>query len=353
MDHKLIKEKIPELKRYPRYLWSIFRHGTYKKIRNALLIELEMRRGKTKLAGYPYKIIIDTCNLCNLKCRLCPTGMNTIKRPRGMMSFDIYKKILDKIKDFTLEVSLHNWGEPLLNPDIYKIIEYTAKNNIGTNLSSNLNGILDKDIDQIIKSGLEYLVVSLDGTTQDVYNKYRINGDFNQTIENIKKITLRKKRLNSKTPYIEWQFLVMKHNEHQIEEARGLADKIGVNILRFAPLGLPFENFNNRDWAKEWMPRNSKFWHLNPLKLLKQDYIINQKCFYLYRSITVNPEGSVSPCCVLYNSDYDFGNLLSNNLDEIWNNNLYQSSRALFSEDNSSYNSYTICKECQLFKKTM
>ncbi len=339
-------------KRLPRYFQSFIRHATPQKILNALRVEWDKKNKKNRLQGYPYKIIIDTCNFCNLRCRLCPTGMNTLNRPKGSMDFQTYTRIMDQLKPYAFEVSLHNWGEPFLNPDIFKMIEYNVNNRIGTSLSSNLKNITDETILKIVESGLEYLVVSIDGTSQEIYEQYRTGGNYERVIQTLNAIIQKKKALKSRTPFIEWQYLVMKHNEHQMTSAQALAKEIGVDLLRFAPAGLPFEEFSNQEMANKWLPENPDYWYYDPRVLQNQNYIINQKCFYLYRSITVNPDGGVSPCCVVYDKAYDFGNLLQQDLEEIWNNQKYKSARALFAEqEKDNYMEQTVCNQCRLFRK--
>jgi len=340
--------RIPGAKRFPRY----WRHVTPLKLLNALLVEWGKRTGKTRLSGYPYKIIIDTCNICNLRCRLCPTGMKTLKRNKGYMTFDTYVKIMEQLKPYALEVELHNWGEPFLNPDIFRIIQYTAENGMGTTLSSNLNKISQDAILQIIESGLEHLVVSLDGVTKEVYEQYRVGGDFKRVMDNLNAIIQKKSALKSRTPIIEWQYLVMKHNEHEMATASALAGKMGVDLIRFVPAGLPFEDFSNREMVETWMPENQQYWHFNPRFLRRRDYIVNEICFFLYRSITVNPDGGVSPCCVVYDDSYDFGSLLHEDIKDIWNNDAYISARSLFSRrKNEAQLKRTVCHKCRLFRK--
>jgi MoaA/NifB/PqqE/SkfB family radical SAM enzyme len=143
------------------------------------------------------------------------------------MSIERFKKIVDRFAPFVYEVNLHNWGEPLLNPDLFKMIEYAQNKNIGTNMSTNLNTPRETDIDNLTRSNLEYLIVSLDGTTDDVYAKYRRRGDFNLVMSNLRALVEKRYSLNRKTPVIEWQFIVMKHNIHQVEDARHIARQIG------------------------------------------------------------------------------------------------------------------------------
>lgn len=343
---------LSRLKRMPRHISALKEHSTVKKVANVAKVERDLALRKTVVSGFPYIMFIDTCNSCNLRCPLCPSSDNTFKQPRGVMSFDTYRTVFDKFSEYAFEVNLHNWGEPLLNRDIFKIIEYSKKNNVGTNLSSNLASVSLDQIDEVIDSGLEYLVVSIDGMDADTYSKYRVKGNFDLVINNLNRLVEQKKKHKKRSPIIEWQFLVMKHNEHQIEEAKRLADKIGVDLIRFTPVGLPFEKLSDKEMAKDWMPENKNYWDLNPELYREKQYFFDKACHYLYRSISINPSGTVSPCCVIYDSKYDVGDLSVENLRSFWNNDYYQQARSLFSSKQSIDNNAIIpCHSCQLFRK--
>lgn len=339
-----------EYQRYFRHFRSLTQHATPVKIKNLITVELEYRRRATHLRGRPYKIIVDPCNICSLGCVLCPSGMNELKRPKRMMKLKTFRAVLDCLKPYAFEVSLHNWGEPLANPDIYEMISYAQANNVGTNLSTTLATATHEDLDRIIQSGLEYLVISLNGTSEETYKAYVPRGDFHQALHNLTTLVRRRQELGSRLPFIEWQFLVMRPNEHEMAEAVNMARRIGVDRLRLASAGLPWERFDDRALAEAWMPSDPKYWRFNPLKLDRRPFLLDQPCFYLFRSITVNPEGGVSPCCGLYDEQHDFGNLLTEVLEGLWNNEPYRSARASFARVPKGPVPHTVCTHCQVFR---
>jgi len=75
-----------------------------------------------------------------------------------------------------------------------------------------------------------------------------------------------------------------------------------------------------------------------------------QPCFYLFRSIIINPEGAVSPCCGLFDEQHDFGNLMSDGLGGLWNNERYRSARASFARRTDVDLPPTVCTTCQVFQ---
>ena len=353
-DIASLKNKIKQVAEYQRFLRharSLAQHATPRKVRNLITVELEFRRRAIRLRGRPYKIIVDPCNICYLGCLLCPNGMNELRRPKKMMDLNTFMAVIDRVRDYAIEVSLHNWGEPLLNPDIYRMISYAQANNIGTNLSSTLATADREAMDRLIESGLEYLVVSLNGTSPESYNAYIPRGDFHKVFDNLATLIRRRTELGSRFPFIEWQFLVMRFNEHELPKAREMAREIGVDRLRFSSAGLPLDRLHDRALAEQWMPSDPKYWRLNPLKGEKKPFLLDQPCFYLFRSITVNPDGEVSPCCAVHDERHDFGNLLTDGLEGLWNNDRYRSARASFaSRPDEADLPRTVCTTCEAFR---
>ena len=214
------RQMLRKLRRHGRYVPKILRYGTPRKIANIIMAEAKLRLQKTVLRCLPYYYIIDICNVCNLRCPLCPTGNTKIARKQDMLTLDQYKGIFEKVKDYALVVSIYNHGEPFLNPDAFSIIEHTRQNRVGTNASSNLTWPKPVDVSDIVRSGLDYLTVSLDGVTQENYEQYRVRGDVKDVFENMKALIAAKQALKSKTPFVEWQYIVFKHTEHEMDQAR-------------------------------------------------------------------------------------------------------------------------------------
>lgn len=356
MSNSLVEKylkKVPQYTRMSRHLWSLFKHGTPRKWVNLARSEIERKMRRIDVRGRPYILFLDPCNYCNLRCPLCPTGLNDLNRTQAMLSFEDFKRYFDPQAPYLFEVILHNWGESFINKDVYKMIAYAQAKNVGTNISSNLVIIKDDDIDAILDSGLEYLIVSLDGADEATYLKYRVRGDFDRVVRNMRELIRRRDARGQRTPVIEWQYIIMKHNEHQLDEAQKLADDIGVDLLRFIPVGLPFDARNRSELAARWYPETVQGRTENSL----EDQTFGQAnkpspCFYLYRSMTINPDGKVSPCCVVNNSRYDFADLSKTpdyDVEEVWNNDKFRAGRALFSADDMENRRPNVCDTCDIF----
>ena len=353
LAEKLLR-RIPQYTRNLRHLRSVAGHGTPRKWANLLRAELDRKMRRIEVRSHPYLLIIDPCNFCNLRCPLCPTGLNDLGREQAMMSFEHFKHYFDPHAPYLFEAYLHNWGESLINKQVYRMIEHAQRSNVGTNLSSNFVIVKPDDLDNLIDSGLEYLVVSLDGATPESYAKYRIRGDFERVVDNLADLLRRRNLRKQRTPVVEWQFIVMKTNEHELEAAERMAREIGVDLIRFIPVGMPFETRNRKDTADLWYPQSVA-------GRATSDHSEQQfgqagkpgPCFYLYRSMVVNPDGGVSPCCVVYRQNRDFAQLSGEapvDVMAVWNNERYRSARSLYSSRTVPNRRPTVCDSCDIFQ---
>jgi radical SAM protein with 4Fe4S-binding SPASM domain len=347
----LVLGKLPHYTRKARHLQQLVRHRTPGKMVNLLKTEWALRTGKTYLTSMPYIYIIDPCNVCNLRCPLCPTGNQTNDRPKKMMSLECFTGLIDQVRAYAIEVILHNWGESLLHPRIFDMIRYATDANIGVTISSHFNNVDDDMVERLIDSGLEHLTVSLDGATQEVYERYRVRGNLDQAIASLRRLQQRKIERRSRTPVVEWQYIVMKHNEHEIPLARAMAADLRVERFRLLSVGLPFEELANVDLAGRWMSDDPKFRGYDPKPIRDRGYLYDERCFYPYRAITINPDGGVAPCCAISHTRWDFGSVHAQTIRELWNSKQYQSARSLFSKRPIADPVATVCDRCPLYRQ--
>ncbi|GFP18951.1 hypothetical protein HKBW3S03_00455 [Candidatus Hakubella thermalkaliphila] len=330
MDFTLNVRVPGEITRLKSFFYSFIRHNTWKKFRNLCLIEAQMRLKKEWVRGYPYILKIDPSNACNLHCPMCPTGKRLGQRRFGEMRFETFKKVIDELGEYCYRILLYGQGEPFIARDLIKMIKYASDRNIGVSISSNLNLLDEKTIDKLIESGLEHLIVSLDGTSQESYQQYRVGGNFEKVIDTIRMITTAREKMGKNYPIIEWQYLVMRHNENEIEEAKEIAGKLGVDVIRFSPFSF-IEPITKED-LERWVPRKEQYSYYRTDGHEKQILNTSSSCSWLYRTAVINWDGGVSPCCSFHMTGYpenDFGNIQKESFKDIWNNELYRNSRRL------------------------
>ena len=309
---------------------------TEKKYENFILAKQEEKEQKIILKSKPYHIDIEPTNLCNLQCPLCSTGVNADTRKKSILTFENFKKLIEEIKDTTLLFALQNWGEPTLVKDLPKIIRYTADAGIFTRLSTNFSiDYEDKYFEEFMNSGLGRLVIDIDGTTQEVYEKYRVKGNLDLVINNTKRAVKFKKENNLKYPIIQVRMLVMSHNEHQIEDFKKLAKELEADEMELGNIQL------NPNSAKEWLPNNKDY--------VYDTYLgerVTTPCHWPWSGLVINSDGGVSSCAIVDDQNADFGNVFENDIMDIWNNEYYQSARTTWSKGEKRSKT-TICNICK------
>lgn len=338
------KQQLDRYRKY--YVTSNLRHLTVRKILNMLRVEWKLGTNNPVLEElYPYTLFVDLSSACNLKCPVCLTGQGEMIPRENRMSVDNYKSIVEPLKDYLYLVFLYNWAEPFLNKDAYEIIEFNHLSNMGSVISSNLS--LKIDADSMVDSGLEYLIVSVDGLTQDVYEEYRINGKVELVIANIEKIVQAKRKKKSRSPFIEWQTLVTRKNEHQLKEIEAFAYELGVDAVRFEHMN--FYAVTNQSEVenveKEWLSTDEEFRTFESDRIRIRDNARRKPCYWLWRSAIVYPNGGVNPCCLF--DTQDWGNALDEPFLKTWNNEKYQAARNL-SRGSGASPSQTICDNCKV-----
>lgn len=322
------------------FLKDVFHNRRYraKKTANFLLNRLEMKMKKGYLFSYPYYLVIDPTNICNLKCPLCPTWQDLEARPKGKMDMQTFRNILDEAGPYLFAVNLCNWGEPLLNPDLPDMVRYAKKYNTAVGLSTNLNYLPDKTARELIASGIDIIVVSLDGATQENYTQYRKGGNFSTVLSNIEKLNSMRATGN-KFPLLIWQFLVSRYNESEIDKARDMAEKMG---MLFVPspmrtsmgkeLLLPLHERVRE--MKDWLPVNPDY-NKYAYEIAPDTKTRQTSCKWLWNSAVINWDGSISPCCGVFEKSWDFTSCGSGSSGEkltvhrAWNSTRYRLARQL------------------------
>lgn len=316
-----------------------------KKVYNSIVPRIYTLIGKTRLPYYPAKISIESGNLCNLRCPLCPTGQQDKSAKKGFLSFDVFQKIIDEIGKNLTMIRLYNWGEPLLNKDFLRMVHYAKDRDIDLKISTNLSmNTEDSTIRELLKARLEKIYISCNGASSATYLKYHIGGDFELVMNNMKRLVHMRKAIPGCRTRLVWLFHVFRHNEHEIDIARELARKIGITIKisRMRP-DMGREVFETTQKAlerdKEWIPDNP----LYTVASTKRQKRIG--CILPWTETMINWDGSVLPCCAVYSEKYAFGNILENSFAEIWNNEMYVAARKeILGVKNDTQ---TICHTCK------
>lgn len=291
--------------------------------------------------GLPVSISFEPTTSCNLRCPECPSGLRSFSRPTGMLRKDFFRETIDQLAKELSYLVFYFQGEPYLNPDFLNMVSYAASKKIYTATSTNAHFLNDANARRTVESGLDRLIISIDGTTQDVYKKYRVGGQLHKVLEGTANVIKWKKELKSKTPFVIFQFLVVRHNEHQIEEVHRLAKEMGVDQVRLKTAHVyDYENDPNR-----LIPVNEKYSRYTKDKEGKMKFKgeIKNHCWRLWHDPVITWDGSVVPCCFDKDAQHRLGNLKELPFKELWHNKDYKEfrSKILVSRKNID-----ICANC-------
>jgi len=243
-----------------------------------------------------------------------------------MLKKDFFSETIDQLyKDLTYLV-FYFQGEPYLNPDFLEMVKYASSKKIYTATSTNAHYLTEKNAKRTIESGLDRLIISIDGTTQESYQQYRVGGNLQKVLEGTANIVKWKKELKSKTPFIVFQFLVVQPNEHQVEAIKKLGKEIGVDDVWFKTAQVyDFENDPNR-----LIPSIDKYSRYQKLPdgSYKFKGSLANHCWRLWHDPVITWDGLVAPCCFDKDAQHRLGDLKTRSFKEIWKNGEYKKFRA-------------------------
>lgn len=292
------------------------------------------------MKGLPVSVAIEPTTSCNLRCPECPSGLRDFTRPTGMLDEKFFRETIDQLASHIFYLTFYFQGEPFLNPKFLDMVKYGASKKIFTSTSTNAHYFDDAVAKQTVESGLDRLIISIDGTTQETYSSYRIGGELEKVIDGTKKIIRWKKELRSATPQVIFQFLVVKPNEHQVKDVQQLANDLGVDevLLKTAQI-YDYEN------GHELIPDQEKYSRYKKIKsgkwVIKNE--LENHCWKMWSSNVITWDGSVVPCCFDKDAKHKLGSLKNNSFEKIWFSEEYNRFRASVMRSRSEID---ICKNC-------
>lgn len=274
--------------------------------------------------GLPAAIALEPTTSCNLRCPECPSGLRSFTRPTGMLGKADFQKIIDDIAPHTFYLTFYFQGEPYLNRAFLDMVTYAHQKGLYTATSTNGHFLSDDVARRTVESGLCRLIISVDGTTQEVYQQYRVGGTLEKVLEGTRRVVYWKQQLHSPTPHIILQFLVVRPNEHQVPEILKLAKQIGVDEVKFKTAQL-----YDYEHGHPLIPSNPRFTRYRQ----KQDGRWELKgrpgnhCWRMWHSCVITWDGRVVPCCFDKDARHVLGRLNGVKLQEVWRSEAYQKFR--------------------------
>ena len=323
---------------------NILSHLSITRIWNLILVRCSFYLSRITKAprhfGMPVSLSIEPTTACNLGCPECPSGLKQFTRPTGKLDLALHQKMLSQIKRSVFYINYYFQGEPFLHPQFLELIKQSKKSKIYTATSTNGHFINKEVADQIVESGLDRLIISIDGLTQETYEQYRVNGDLNKVIDASRFLVASKKKYKSKAPHLIFQFLAVKPNEHEIPAIFSLSSEIGIDEVRIKTAQLYEYKQGNR-----LMPENEQYSRY--IKQKDGTYSLKGKpgnhCWRMWSGSVFTWDGKVVPCCFDKDAKHILGSLDESSFRQIWHSKEYRQFRGdlLRSRDQID-----ICKNC-------
>jgi radical SAM protein with 4Fe4S-binding SPASM domain len=325
-------------------LGRLLRALTVRRISNiaktSLSFALSAVWGEPVVWGIPPVLTVEPTNMCNLHCPLCTTGAGEMRRSAGRMSLTTFQKIIDKLGDDIFFLLIYHQGEPYMNKHFFDFVEMAKQKNVYVTTSTNGHYFTEQNIKKTLNCGLDSMIISVDGTDQQSYEKYRSGGQLEKVLQGTKNLIEARKMQGKRTPNIALQFLVMKHNEHQLSAVKRLAEDLGVDRLLIKNIEV-----RSLEEAARWLPADERFRRYD---LSSEDFIVKgsdkKSCSRPWSSTLINWDGTFVPCCFDKNGSYPMGNINgTDEIDEIWKGSDFSTFRANLLRDRKQID---ICRNC-------
>ncbi len=296
--------------------------------------------GKNLRWGRYIALSVEPVNACNLACPQCPTGTDSITRKKGSLPMADYQKLLDEKAQDLWYLNFYFQGEPFLNRNLTEMIRMAHERKIYTSVSTNAQLINNAIAEKIVTSGLDRLIISIDGVTEDTYQAYRIGGTLERVLSRTKEVQAFKKKHRSQTPRVVFQFIVFKHNEHELEAMKQLAKDYQVDKLEIKSAQVyDFEH------DTDVIPRNQKYsrYRKDNQGVYRIKSELSNHCWRMWHSAVVTEDLTVVPCCFDKDAEYDLGNLKQSSLQDIEGGKAYQKFRQSILTNRKQHE---ICRNC-------
>ncbi|MBK6610080.1 MAG: SPASM domain-containing protein [Sphingobacteriales bacterium] len=332
------------MKFYWNDIWNFASKLTPRRFFNAfkVLLSFYLARYTQKPIqwGLPVTISFEPTTFCNLRCPECPSGLRAFTRPTGMLSTDFFSKTISELHPSLLYLYFYFQGEPYLNPNFLDMVAHAAKHKIYTVTSTNAHYLTDNNARRTVEAGLDRLIISVDGTTQATYEAYRVGGQLSKVIDGAKNMVKWKKQLKSKTPHLVFQFLVVRPNQHQINELYTLAREIGIDEVKLKTAQVyDYQNGNplipTIDIYARYAQKPNGTWQI-------KNSMLNQ-CWKLWHSCVITWDGRIVPCCFDKDAQHQLGDLKQQSFTQIWQGAAYQNFRKAILKSRSEID---ICANC-------
>lgn len=294
----------------------------------------------------PTFVSVEPANYCQLRCPACPVGMheNIRNRPTNM-SMELYVRILEQVYRSAHTMQFYFQGEPLLHPQLPEMIARAHELGLYTIVSTNAQALTKDLATALVLSGLNRVIVSIDGFSQASYEAYRVGGNLDKALKGLHYLHDARERYHSHM-CIEIQVLRLRTNEHEWKWIQEHYRELGGSRLVFKtaqlydyqhghPLLPSHERYSRYRQTKEGTYHLHRSW-------IRRSWL-NNPCYRLWSGCVITTDGKVLPCCYDKSGYHSFGSLQRSSLTTIWHSEIAQTFRRQVLDKRTRIQ---ICQEC-------
>ena len=327
-------ERTRSLLRSPKVAWDVIIRGRYQFVYDQMKICMQRmssaKRYNLVKAGMnlihrrltpwsmPVHLHIELTNYCELRCPICPSGTGAMTRPPKAMDPALLERLMAETGPYLLTASLWGWGEPLLHPQLSRILEIMGRQRVTTFLSTNGQNLMD---DRVVQALTDFppthLIVAIDGLTDETNSVYRVGAKLKPVLDGVRRLAEIKRQRAQQLPILHMRYIVMRHNQHEVTSLENFATEHEFDLLTIRTLSTVDSNPQDSKYG-EFLPESSEFrayGYEDGTRIRRNDML----CYYPFWFPAVSSDGTVTACEQHYNCEEPMG-VLANGVSfrDIW-----------------------------------
>jgi MoaA/NifB/PqqE/SkfB family radical SAM enzyme len=219
------------------------RQLNFKQRTNFVLSSIEANLRRINTSSYPFALQLEPTTQCQLDCTLCPRIRANSRHSIGHMDYGNYERLIRELGPYLLAIAFWQWGEPLLHPRIIEMVRLAHELGIMTMIST--NGQVDPvafDLRALFEAGLDLLIISMDGASQNIYQKFRKGGRVEFVRRFIRAAAQAKRDLQETKPYINLRIIATSENEQEVDRVRAIAKEDGADFFSVKSVSLYYDD---------------------------------------------------------------------------------------------------------------
>ena len=296
--------------------------------------------GDPAIGAMPLSVSIEPTTSCNLRCPECPSGLRSFTRPTGKLDKDLYGQILPQLAPWLTNLTFYFQGEPYLHPEFLRMVSMASDQDVYTTTSTNAHYLTPEVAMQTVRSGLDRIIISIDGVTQEVYQQYRVGGSLARVLEGTRNLLEARRISGRRQPRVVFQFLVVRPNEHEIPAVFELGRELGVDEVKLKTAQI-YDHANGSPLIPQDLRHSRYLPNADGTWRIRSEW--ENKCWKMWSSCVITWDGRVLPCCFDKDGQYVMGDLRRQSFREIWFGEKYREFRRSVLKSRASVD---ICRNC-------